>query len=86
MARREDFDKVFAELETAVGNNTTVDGSAILLLDSLAAQIEEAKNDPTRIQAIVDKIRMDNQTLADAVARNTPSAPPTEPPTEPPTT
>jgi len=71
MARRDDFEKVFADLEAEVSKNTTVDGSAILLLDTLAAEIEEAKNDPVRIQAIVDKMRADNQTLADAVSRNT---------------
>lgn len=69
----QEYDAAFAQLEAEVERNTTVDGSALVLIAGLAAQIEAAKNDPKRVQAIVDKLRADNQTLADAITVHTPA-------------
>lgn len=64
-------------LEAAVAENDTVDGSAITLLDQLMAEVEANKGNPAAIQAIVDRVRSANATLAAAVARNTPASPET---------
>ena len=65
----------FGPLEAEVARNTTVDASAIALLDGLAQQLQDAKNDPAAIQAIVDQMRTSSDSLAAAVSRNTPAAP-----------
>ena len=68
-------------LKTEVAANTTVDQSAVALLQGLTAKIQELIDasgntvDPAELQAIVDKIREDNASLAAAVAANTPVAP-----------
>ncbi len=68
-------------LKDAVAANTSVDQSAITLINGLAAKIQELINasgntvDPAELQAIVDGITADNQTLASAVAANTPAQP-----------
>ena len=62
-------------LEAEVTRNDTVDGSASALLKTLFDAVEAAKNDPAAIQAIVDRVRASNDSLAAAVAANTPSSP-----------
>lgn len=69
-------------LTTAVAENTSVEESAIQLLQNLADQLEASMTDPAAIQAIVDNVRNNSSALAAAVAQNTPatSPPPVEPP------
>jgi hypothetical protein len=67
-------------LRTEVERNTSVDGSAIALLQSLAAQVEANKTDPAALQALVDQIRGSSDTLAAAVTANTPAS--EEPPAD----
>lgn len=66
-----------SDLEAEVERNTSVDGSVVALLESIVAQLEAAKTDPVKIQALVDKLKADNDKLAAAVAANTPAAPQT---------
>lgn len=61
-------------LEAEVTRNETVDGSAKALLAQLFAEVEANKNDPVAIQAIVDRVRAANDSLAAAVSANTPGA------------
>lgn len=61
-------------LEAEVSRNETVDASASLLLKTLFDEVEAAKNNPTAIQAIVDRVRASNDSLTAAIAANTPGA------------
>ena len=55
----------------------TVEQSAIVLLQGLKAALDEAlaNGDLAAVQAIADRIGADTETLAAAVAANTPAAP-----------
>lgn len=63
--------------------NTSATQSLITLVNGLAAQIEELKDDPEALQALADEIRGTNDAIASAVTANTPSAPPPAAPDEP---
>lgn len=56
-------------LQAEVARNQTLTASAI-------AQLEAAKADPAKIQAIVDTLRASDDALAAAVQVNTPAVPP----------
>jgi hypothetical protein len=66
-------------LTAEVTRNSSIDESAIALINGLAAKIVELKNDPVALQALADSMRSSNQALADAVAANTPSEEPPPP-------
>lgn len=61
-------------LQAQVAQTDTVIGSAITLLQGLAAQILALKDDPVAIAALATDLQGTTQALADAVAANTPSA------------
>lgn len=67
-------------LQAEIENNTSVTGSAAALVQRLADQIEEAGGDQEALDALVDQLRNNDTSLADAVAANTPGAelPPVE--------
>jgi hypothetical protein len=60
-------------LQAEVERNTTVDESVKALVTGLAARIEELKNEPTKLQALADQLKASNDSVAAAVAANTPS-------------
>lgn len=62
-------------LTDEVAANTAIEKSAITLIQGLAAQIEEAKDDPAALDALVASLRANDADLAAAVAANTPAAP-----------
>jgi len=69
-------------LKQSVSTLTTVEQSAVALLDGLTSKIQaiiDAGGDPTKtladIQAVVTSVDADKDELAAAVARNTPAAP-----------
>lgn len=66
-----------ADIQTAVANETTVEQSAITLLQQLSQQLQAAlaSNDPNAIQSVVDQLNANAQALADAVSANTPAQP-----------
>jgi len=66
----------FSALETELNRNDSVDGSATVLMEALFKEVEANKNDPTALQAFVDRARAANDKLAAAVAANTPAAVP----------
>ncbi len=61
------------DLQSEVQANTDLTGSVVRLVDGLADQLEEAlaNNDTAAVQVVVDQMRSNNQSLADAVAANT---------------
>lgn len=61
-------------LEAELTRNDSVDDSAKALMTALFAEVEANKTDPAAIQAIVDKFRAANDSLAAAVEANTPGA------------
>lgn len=62
-------------LEAEVTRDTDVNSSASTLISALAAQFEAVKGDPAAIQALADKLRANNDSLAAAVAANTTPTP-----------
>ena len=71
------------DLESAVAENTSIDQSAILLLEQLSEQIDALKDDPVKLAALAANLKASSAALAAAVLANTPAAP--EPPPEEPT-
>ena len=70
--------KMSAELDALaaqVEQNTTVEESAVTLIQGLAAQIAAAANDPAAIAALSAKLQSSATALAAAIAANTPAAP-----------
>jgi hypothetical protein len=62
------------ELEAQVDANTTVEGSAVVLIQGIAQQLADliaAGADPTKLQAMVDKLNASATALSAAVAANT---------------
>lgn len=62
-----------SKLQAEVERNTATDQSAIVLLNGLAAKIEELKTDPTALQAFADQLKGSSDALAAAVVANTPA-------------
>lgn len=73
------MEAVIEQLRTEVERNSTVDASAITLLQTLADKIEQLKQNPTELQALVDSLRAQSDALAAAVVTNTPSEDDTPP-------
>jgi len=69
----------FAELEAEVAKNKSVISSAVALINGIAARVAEAvaandAGDNTKLTSLATDLRADSQSLADAVAANTPAA------------
>jgi hypothetical protein len=62
-------------LTAEVANNTTVEKSALALIQGFAAQLAAAGTDPVKLQALADTLKANDTELAAAVAQNTPAAP-----------
>ena len=63
------------DLTTEVANNTTVEKSALALIQGFAAQLAAAGTDPAKLQALRDTLAANDAELAAAVTANTPAAP-----------
>ena len=61
------------DLTAAVAANTTVTGSALTLIQGLAAQLAAAGTDPVKLAALAAQLKSSDDALAAAVAANTPS-------------
>lgn len=61
----------FTALEAEVTRDESVNGSAATLIEKFAAEIEASKNDPVKLQALVDRMRASQDSLAAAVEANT---------------
>ncbi len=64
------------DLTTQVAANTTVEGSAVTLIQGLAAQLAAAGTDPTKLAALQASLKTSADALAAAVAQNTTPAKP----------
>lgn len=64
------------DLTTQVAENTTVEGSALTLIQGFAAQLAAAGTDPVALAALTTQLTTSATALAAAVAANTPAAPP----------
>lgn len=65
----------FSALDAEITRDTDVNSSASTLITTLAAQFEAVKGDPAAVQALVDRLRSNNDSLAAAVAANTTPTP-----------
>lgn len=59
------------ELEKQVTDNTTVEQSAIVLIQGIAAQLVEIATDPAKIQALADQLKNSAANLAACIQTNT---------------
>lgn len=62
-------------LRAEVSRNNDQMDSAIVMIQGLAARIEELKQDPAALQALVDELRANTDQFASDIAANTPSDP-----------
>lgn len=53
----------------------SVDGSAVTLINEIAATLAQHADDPVALKAALDDLTASNSDLAAAVAANTPAAP-----------
>jgi hypothetical protein len=70
-------------LQKAVEKDTAVDQAALTLIQGIVAQLKGAGGDQAKIEELTSKLESNAQTLADAVAANTPAAPAPPVPTAP---
>lgn len=70
------------DIKAAIEENTSVDQSAIALLEELADRLDFAQDDPAAIADLAASIRTSSADLAAAVAANTPSGPEAGAPTD----
>ena len=66
-------------LTAEVTRNTSVEQSALTLIQGLAAQIAAAGTDPVKLKALQDQLAQNDDALAAAVAANTAPTPPAAP-------
>lgn len=64
------------DLTAEVTRNTTVEASALVLIQGFAAQLAAAGTDPAKLAALQATLKQNDDDLAAAVAANTPAAPP----------
>lgn len=64
-------------LAAEVAETTTVQQSAIVLLQGLKAKLDAAGTDPVKLKALSDSLDSSNKALADAITANTPAEEPT---------
>lgn len=63
-------------LTVQVQNNTDVEGSAITLIQGIAAKLNELSADPAAVKALAAKLKSSADALAAAVVANTPAEEP----------
>lgn len=64
----------FDALSTQVAANESVEASAVILINGIAARITAAGVDPVALKALTDSLTASAKLLSDAVAANTPAA------------
>lgn len=65
-----------AALQEQVAQNTSIEESAVTLIEGLAAQIAAAGTDPAALAALTASLQTSAADLAKAIAANTPAQPP----------
>jgi cell division septum initiation protein DivIVA len=61
-------------LQAQVQENTDLEASAITLIQGIAAQLEAAKEDPAKVQALAESLKASAANLSAAIVANTPAA------------
>lgn len=64
------------DLTADVAAETSVEKSALVLINGFAAQLAAAGTDPVKLKALSATLRQNNAELAQAVAANTPAVAP----------
>ena len=59
------------DLEKQVTDNTTIEQSAIVLIQGIAAQLNEVATDPGKVQALADQLKNSAANLAACIQANT---------------
>jgi hypothetical protein len=54
--------------------NEDLEASAITLIQGIAAQLEAAKEDPAKVQALAESLKASASNLSAAIVANTPAA------------
>ena len=67
--------KELDDLTAEVAQDTTIEASAVTLIQGLVAQITAAGTDPAKLAALTASLTTSSTALAAAVAANTPAAP-----------
>lgn len=62
------------DLKTQVEKNTSVEESAVTLINGLAAQLTAAGTDPAKLTALTQQLTASASDLAAAISANTPGA------------
>jgi len=62
-----------ADLEVQVKANTDVEASAVALIQGIAAELEAAKTDPVKVQALADQLKASADNLSASIVANTPA-------------
>jgi outer membrane murein-binding lipoprotein Lpp len=71
-------------LTAQVAQNTSLEASAVTLIQGIAAQLAADQNDPAAVAALSTQLNNSATALAAAITANTPAAPPTpDPPASP---
>lgn len=76
--------KIMADLtalQAEVDRNTSVEKSALLLIQGIAAQLQAAGTDPAKLATLLGQLKANDDELAAAVVANTPAAAPPAPAT-----
>ena len=68
---------VLDDLTAQVAQNTTVEGSAVTLINNIAAALAAAiaSGNPAALQALQTQLKTSSDALAAAITANTPAAP-----------
>lgn len=77
-----ELDAAVAQIEEDVAADTSLDASAVTLLDRISGLLEAQADDPEAVRALAERLRAassaggtSNVNLADALVRNTPADP-----------
>jgi len=71
----DEYMKELDDLTAQVASNDSVEASAVLLINGIAARIAAAGVDPTKLSALTTSLKASADALSAAVVANTPAAP-----------
>jgi hypothetical protein len=71
---QKEMEKSVQDLIDQATKNESVEASALVVINGIAARINAAGNDPAKLAALVSDLKASGQALSDAVAANTPAA------------
>jgi chromosome segregation ATPase len=75
LRKEEIMSKELDDLTAQVAASESVENSALVLIQGIAAQLAEAGTDPAKLSALTTSLKASADALSAAVTQNTPSAP-----------